>query len=51
MNMLKNDVIDTKKEVVFTSITSTKTYKVGESLLCERKSVNTYIYQFLVAVM
>ena len=31
------DVNDTKKEVVFVTITSTKTYEVAESLICERK--------------
>ena len=33
-------VTDTKKEVVFMSITSTKTYEVGESLICKEKSID-----------
>ena len=37
------DVVDAKKEVVFVSITSTKTYEVGESFICERKSSDRYI--------
>ena len=36
------DVVDTKKEVLFMSITFTKTYEVGESLIFERKSSDRY---------
>ena len=36
------DLVDTKKELVFVSITSTKTYEVGKSLVCERKSRDGY---------
>ena len=42
MHVLKCDVVDTKKEVVFVSITSTETYEVGKSLVCERKSSDGY---------
>ena len=36
-------VVDaTKKEVVFVSITSTKTHEVGKFLICERKSSDRY---------
>ena len=40
------DVIDTMKGVVFVSITSTKAYEVGESLVCERKS--SYEYEMIL---
>ena len=38
------NVVDKKKEVVFVSITitSTKTYEVDKSLVCERKSGDKY---------
>ena len=36
MHHLKEyDVVDTKKEVLFVTIPSTKTHKVVESLVCE----------------
>ena len=38
----KHNAIDTKKKVTFMSITSTKTYEVGETLVCERKSSDGY---------
>ena len=31
----KHNAIDTKKKVAFMSIISTKTYEVGETLVCE----------------
>ena len=46
MHVLKNAM--SYKEVVIVSITSTKTYKVGISLVCERKFNDGYEMIFLL---